>query len=136
MKKTIVRIVLVTVVHVLMSEGLNRVSVHWRESSQEIGGLSLFVVLLASLIWAVSAAFGRLGSLPARVLCRTALVVGLFVGTYTFDYFYYWHLRPNLGWYEESDWVAQHPGFQRELRARIQANTWGSAEPAQAPESP
>ena len=33
-----------------------------------------------------------------------------------------WHLRPNLGLYQEPDWVAQHPGFQRELRERIEAN--------------
>jgi hypothetical protein len=29
-----------------------------------------------------------------------------------------------VGLYQESDWVAQHPGFQRQLQARIQANLW------------
>jgi hypothetical protein len=33
-----------------------------------------------------------------------------------------WHLRPNLGLDQESDWIAQQPGFQRELHERIEAN--------------
>jgi hypothetical protein len=37
----------------------------------------------------------------------------------TLDNLYNWHLRPNLGLYQEQDWVAQQPGFQRELRQRI-----------------
>lgn len=29
-----------------------------------------------------------------------------------------------VGLYQEPDWVAQHPGFQRDLRSRIAANRW------------
>ncbi|MBP7053234.1 MAG: hypothetical protein KBE65_19680 [Phycisphaerae bacterium] len=136
MKKTVLWVMLVTIAHVLLSEALCRVSIHWRESSQELAGMALFVLLLAGLIWAVWRAFRRLSTAPSRVACRAALIVGLFAATYTFDYFYYWHLRPNLGWYQESDWVAQHPGFQRELRARIQANLWCSSASVKTPDAP
>lgn len=91
----------------------------------------LLVPLLAGLIWAVSAAFRKLDPV-LRILGRSVLVAGPFVGAYTVDCFHYWHLCPNLGWCQEADWVAQHPGSQRELRARIQANMWRASKPSEA----
>jgi hypothetical protein len=132
MNKTIARIAIVGVIHLLMFEALCQWSVHWRESSGELVGLLLLLLLLVGLVWATSAAFGRLSGGAKRVLCRSALVVGLFVGLYTVDFVYFWHIRPNLGLYEEPDWVAQHPGFQKSLQARIEANLWSSAEKADA----
>ncbi|MDY0355954.1 MAG: hypothetical protein RBR19_08755 [Sedimentisphaerales bacterium] len=35
-----------------------------------------------------------------------------------------------VGLYEAPGWVAQHPGFQRSLRARIEANRWSPAKKA------
>ncbi len=58
---------------------------------------------------------------PAAFL-RLAAVPALFVGVFAVTYFYSWHVRPNIGLYREPDWVAQHPGFQQELRERISAN--------------
>ena len=135
MKKALARLILVAVIHLLMFEALSQLSVHWRESSEELAGLSLLVLLFVGLIWAVYPAFGKLNARASRIVCTSALVVALFVGLYTVDYLYFWHVRPNLGLYQEPDWVAQHPQFQRGLRARIEANTWrspkeGSAEAA------
>jgi hypothetical protein len=136
MNKAIVRITIVGVIHLLMFEALCQCSVHWRESSEELVGLLLLLLLFVGLIWATSAAFGRLSGRARRLLCRSVLVVGLFAGLYTVDYVYFWHIRPNLGLYEEPDWVAQHPGFQKPLRARIEANMWSSAKKADARSTP
>lgn len=127
MKKAIIRITSVGFVQILLFELLNQLSVHWRESTEEIVGTFLLILILASLIWAVLPAFRKLNSRIAGIVCRSLLVMVLFVGLYTVDYFYYWHIRPNVGLYREADWVAQHPGFQRQLRARIEANKWNSS---------
>ncbi|UCG58291.1 MAG: hypothetical protein JSU70_02060 [Phycisphaerales bacterium] len=126
MKKTIVRIALVGVVQLVLFELLCQVSVHWRESSEELGLLFLYFLSLVGLVWGVLPAFTQMRDRTARTLCRVVLVLPLLVGLYEVNYFYYWHVRPNLGLYREPDWVAQHPQFQRELRARIEANKWGS----------
>ena len=136
MNRAVVCITIVGVIHLLMFEALCQWSVHWRESSEELVGLLLLLLLLVGLVWATSPAFGKVSGRTRRVLCRAALVVGLFAGLYTVDYFYFWHIRPNLGLYEEPDWVAQHPGFQRSLRARIEANSWNSVEKANAQGTP
>ena len=60
------------------------------------------------------------------------MIVSFFV-LLTLNNLYNWHLRPNLGLYQEEDWVAQHPGFQRELRQRIQNNLWRKPAVAPAP---
>jgi hypothetical protein len=57
------------------------------------------------------------------------VLVPAFFLLYTADYFYYWHVRPNLGLHREADWLAQHPGFQRELQERIRHNTWTASKP-------
>ncbi len=119
-----IRISLVGVIHILMFELLCQLSVHWRESTEELAATFLLVILLIGLIWGALPAFSKLSKRTIRIICRVALVIVLFVGLYTADYFYFWHIRPNIGLYQEPDWVAQHPGFQRQLRARIEANKW------------
>lgn len=116
------------VLQFLLFELLNQLSVHWRESTSELVGMFLLVLILAGLIWAVLPAFRKLSNKNAGIVCRSLLIIVLFVGLYTMDYFYYWHIRPNIGLYEEADWVAQHPGFHRQLRARIEANKWNSSK--------
>jgi len=132
MKKAVTRLALVGVLQILLFELLSQVSVHWRESTEEMLGVLLLILMLVGIIWGCMPAFGKLNNRPVRIVCRVVLVIVLFVGLYTVDYFYYWHIRPNIGLYRESDWVAQHPGFQRELRARIEANKWGSSDKPEA----
>jgi hypothetical protein len=124
MKKAIARLILVGVLQILLYEMLSQISVHWRESTGEMLTVLLFVLLLVGLIWASLTAFGQLSNRTVRIVCRLILVIVLFIGLYTVDYFYFWHIRPNVGLYREPDWVAQHPGFQRQLQARIEANKW------------
>jgi hypothetical protein len=125
MKKAVTRLILVGVLQILLFELINQISVHWRESTQEMLAIPLFILMLVGIVWGALPAFSKLNNRPVRIVCRVALVIVLFVGLYTVDYFYYWHIRPNVGLYREPDWVAQHPGFQSRLRARIEANKWG-----------
>ena len=121
MKKAIGRIAVVELAGILFFELLSEASVHWRESSEELSMMALYVLLAAGLIWACLPAFpGR----RMRILYRSVLIIALFLGTHTTIYFYSWHIRPNIGLYEEPEWVAQHPGFQEQLRARIERNKW------------
>ena len=132
MTKAITRLALVAVLQILLFELLSQVSIHWRESTEEMLGVLLLILMLVGIIWGSLPAFGKLSNRPVRIACRVVLVIVLFVGLYTVDYFYYWHIRPNVGLYREADWVAQHPGFQRELRTRIEANKWGSSSKPEA----
>lgn len=124
MRKVIGRILLVGVIQLLLLELVEQFSVHWHESTGELCTMALGVGMLIGSVWAFLPAFAGVGLWVARLGLRAAAALGLFIALYACDYFYSWHLRPNLGLYQEADWVAQHPGFQRELRARIQANTW------------
>ena len=124
MRKAVGRILLVGPLQLLLFESLMQLSVHSRESTQELITLAHDMGMLMGCIWALLPGFAHIGPLLAKVLLRGVAALALFVALYAGDYFYSWHLRPNLGLYREPDWVAQHPGFQRDLRARIQANTW------------
>jgi hypothetical protein len=121
MKQVIGRIAVVGLACLLIFELLLQASVHWRESTEELSMMALYVFLLAGLIWACLPAFPERGK---RILYRSVLVIGLFTGTHATLYFYSWHIRPNIGLYEEPDWVAQHPGFQKQLRESIERNKW------------
>jgi hypothetical protein len=124
MRKVVGRIVVVGVSQLVLFELVEQFSVHWRESTGETCTLALMVVSLVGCSWAILPAFAGAGSLWARLGLRAVGALALFVLVYVGDYYYSWHLRPNLGLYREPDWVAQHPGFQRELQARIATNMW------------
>ena len=79
------------------------------------------MLLVVGLVWAVLPAFRQV---RYRLVYRGVLVVGLFLGFFAMTNLYAWHVRPNIGLYEEPGWVAEHPGFQKALRARIEANRW------------
>lgn len=126
MKDMVKRILLVGLVQLLAFEILSQLSVHWRESTGELCDIALMLATCAALIWAVLPAFPQMQMRMIRVVFRCLLVTLSFVGLYAVDYFHFWHLRPNLGLYHEADWVAEHPGFQREMQARISKNMWRS----------
>jgi hypothetical protein len=119
-KAALLRLVLVVAVQLALFETLEQVSGQWKESDQELWGIALAVATLGGLAWACGPAFrlrrswlGWLGGVAVTAL----LLLGL-------DNVYAWHLRPNLGLYRESEWVAQHPAFQKQLRASIEKNLW------------
>lgn len=98
-------------------------SVHWAESTGEWWDMVLRLALLPALIWTTGPAAGPRRNHAPGLAIRLIAVIVLFGGIHTASYFYYWHVRPNIGFYREPDWVAQSPVFQKWLRARIDANT-------------
>jgi serine/threonine protein kinase len=126
-RAVLLRLVLVVAVQLALFETLEQVSKHWKESSQELWGIALAVATLAGLVWACWPGYRLKRSWlfwGGAVAVSSLLLLGL-------NNLYAWHLRPNLGLYRESDWVAQHPGFQKQLRASIEKNWW--RKPAAVP---
>ena len=125
------RAALVVALNLLLLESLLQVSHNWRESTEELWTMALYSASLAAMVWAA----WPLRRPPVTLFLRAGAAFALFAGESTAAYFYSWHLRPNLGLYRESKWVSQHPGFQRQLRQRIESNLWrkSAAAPAQKP---
>ena len=121
MKRAIGRIAVVGLTYLLLFELVSQGAVHWREYTGELAMMALYVLLAAGLIWACLPAFPEK---PMRIPYRSGLVIALFIGAHTAIYFYSWHMRPNIGLYEEPEWVAQHPEFQKQMRERIERNKW------------
>ena len=124
MRKVVGRILLLGLVELLLFELVEQLSVHRRESTGELLTLACCIAMLIGCAWALLPGFTGVGSRLARVSLRGGVALALFVVLCAGNYYYSWHLRPNLGLYQQPDWVAQHPGFQGELQERIQANTW------------
>ena len=121
---TIRRIVLVATVNLLTFELLMQLSVDWRESTGELALLAQTFLLVLGIIWSVLPELSYFQSLTRRAVAAAISVVLLFVGFHATTYYYSWHIRPNIGLYEEPRWVSKHPGFQRQMRARIENNLW------------
>ncbi len=115
------RTALVAVASLLLFETSEQMSLHWRESSGELLHMAIRSTTFAGMFWAAWPLRSRFHSF----LWPVGVGFGLFVIYYIASYNYAMHLRPNLGLYQESDWVSQHPGFQRAFRKRIAANLWG-----------
>jgi hypothetical protein len=129
MRRMSIRLLIVCIAHILIFEGVCQVAVYCqRELTDELIALFFnFLLFLVLLIWAVLPGFGKINNWVLRFAARTAVVILLFFFMHTVDYFYSWHLRPNLGLDKEPAWVSKYPEFQRKTRARIQKNMWKSS---------
>ncbi len=121
MKVSLKRFALALVLYLALFEVIEQLAVTRSESWGELTQMGLLAVFVGTLIWTVMPAFanGRL-----RSLYRMGLLLGYVAITILVSNIYAWHIRPNVGFYREPLWVAQHPGFQKELRARIEHNRW------------
>lgn len=120
----VLRIVAVAIVNLLTFELVMQLSVDWRESTGELALIMQMFLLICGIIWSVLPAFSHLRSRTLRTLLTAMSVVFLYVGFHATTYYYSWSIRPNVGLYEEPKWVSKHPGFQTQLRARIENNLW------------
>jgi hypothetical protein len=130
-KAFLARLVLVLVLHLALFETIERLSLHWRESTGELWQITLAVATLGGLVWACWPGYRLKRSWlfwMGGAIASAFLVLGI-------DNYYAWHVRPRLGLYQEPDWVAQHPGFQRQQRERIQ-KAIGETPPARQPTEP
>jgi hypothetical protein len=124
MIKTVSRIAIVAAVNLVTFELLMQLSVDWPESKGELWLIAQMFLLILGIIWSVLPAFSHFQSWAWRMVAATLSVVLLFVGFQSATYYYSWHIRPNVGLYEEAQWVSKHPGFQKQLRAKIENNLW------------
>jgi serine/threonine protein kinase len=118
--RTLGRAALIALLQLCLLETISQTAVHRPESFGELWYMALFSASLAAMVWAAwplrRKRFAFL--LPAGgALALFAVLCGL-------DFVYSMHLRPNVGLYEEDDWVAQHPGFQWGWRQGIANNVW------------
>jgi len=135
LRATALRLMLVIMLQLALVETLEQVSAQWKESTSELWGIALAVATLSGLAWACWPGYRLRRSWwfwAGGIFGSSLLLLGL-------DNFYTWHLRPNLGLYREPNWVAQHPGFQKQVRERIESSLWrksGGAPPATAEPPP
>lgn len=121
MTKVLRRFAIVVCLQLLAFEIMEQLSVHRPESFGESLLFFWMVLSVAGILWAASAAFaGR----PYRWVRCIALFIVMVALSGFITNFYSYHVRPNVGLYEEPDWVAQFPEFQRQQRERIEANLW------------
>ena len=121
MKTSLKRFILALVLFLALFELMEQLSVTRTESWGEIALMGLYGFLAGGLIWTVIPAFPRQRQ---RVLYRLGLFLGYVAIAFLINNVYSWHIRPNVGLYKEPLWVAQHPGFQKQLQARIEHNRW------------
>ena len=120
LRKTLPRAALIGVVQLGLLETILQASVHRPESTGELWFIALSASSLAGMVWAAWPL--RRGRLPAlAALGGTGVLFAALCGA---DAFYSLRLRPNLGLYEEDDWVAQHPGFQWGWRQGTATALW------------
>ena len=110
-----VRLLLLIVVQLALFELMNRALVHYRESTQELWMMGLAVATLGGLVWVF---WPRAFRLRPVLLAVLAMAISAFV-VLGLDNFYYWQVRPVLGFDQEPDWVAANPGFQKQLRQKL-----------------
>ncbi len=130
MKKMAIRLVIVCIVHILIFEGVCQISVYCqRESTEEFITLFFNFLFFAILLtWAVLPGFRKINNIALRFVVKAVVFILLFVCMQAADYFYFWHLRPNLGLYKEPAWVSKYPTFQKQTREKIKANMWTSSD--------
>ena len=112
----------ILILNLLVIETVESGTVHWRESSQELLSLLLLPLSAVAILWVLWPALGQ-----RRRVWRwlwSIAAVGAFIGLQAVNGFYYAHLRPNLGLYRESDWVARTGGWQRQYRLATAKRLW------------
>ena len=124
------RLALVVSLHLAVLETYDQLSVRWRESTGELWSMALFCVSIVALVWAAWPLYRRTRSVAAIIVSSLLLVAGC----WALGGFYNLQLRPNLGLYEEEDWVASIPGFRWGWRQNLAENLWN--KPAAPPFGP
>ncbi len=119
-KAAVLRLGLVFIVGLALFETLEQVSVRWNESTQELWYLALDAASLWGLAWACRPGYRLKGSW----LFWAGGTIGSAFLLHALVYAYSMNLRPNLGLYRESEWVAQHPGFQWGERQGMASHVW------------
>jgi len=110
------RLMLVAVAAAVLGDAFSRVSIHWRESAQELWLLPFVALSVAAVLWAAWPVFRQQRPRAVSALLWLATSVLLFFGLWVFSIFYSSYLAPNLGLYSEPDWMVENAGWQRQQR--------------------
>lgn len=126
MKLVMSRITFVAVALILLFEFVCQLEVrrNWRESTGELAQLAVLGFLLCGVIWAVLPAFSNRNHRTTRIVARSSVAAAFVIALHVVIFMYSWHIRPNVGLYDEPGWISRHPQFQAEQRARIERNRW------------
>lgn len=124
MRSFLCRVSGVAITNLVLFEVLMQQSVNWRESTEEFALLVQLGFLSLGLAWAVLPLFRRWQNTTCGTGFRCLAFITSFAAIHTAIFFYSWHIRPNVGLYEEPKWVAEHPAFQDRLRQKIEDNLW------------
>jgi hypothetical protein len=127
-RRVLTRLVPVAALHLGLFEAIQQFTVHRRESTGELCLMALSALTFLALAWAAFPLFAGSRFKLFKPILSGAAALPWCAALWAGDYFYSWHARPNLGLYEEPEWVQQHPGFQRQLRQRIEANRWRAGQ--------
>jgi serine/threonine protein kinase len=124
--KMMARAALIGVIQLCLLETILQAAVHRPESTGELWYMALLSSSLAVMVWAAWP-LRRTRSPAPLVVAGTLVLFGALCGL---DAYYTLRIRPNLGLYEEDDWVSLHPGFQWGWRQGTAKALW-SKPPAQ-----
>ncbi len=124
MKSTFKRLLITALVFLGLFELFSQLAVNWRESTGELCELAQLGLLIVTLVWVTQPVCSPDTKRVRHYFLQSLLVVLFFTGIYALFFYYSWHIRPNIGLYEEPGWVSKHPEYQKKLRERIEANMW------------
>jgi uncharacterized protein (TIGR03067 family) len=103
--RTVPRAGLIVIVQICLLETIMQTTVHQPESTGELWYMALWSGSLAAMVWAA----WPLRRARFRVAAVVVSTLMLFAALCGIDFFYSTHIRPNLGLYEEEDWLVQWP---------------------------
>jgi serine/threonine protein kinase len=118
------RLALVFVVGAILGEAFNRITIHWRESEQELSMLPFLVLSVMAVLWAARPVFYQSRPRPGSILLWLGLSVLLWFGLGACYVAYSIYLAPNLGLYSEPDWMVDNAGWQRQIRVGSAKHLW------------
>ncbi|HOB97806.1 MAG TPA: serine/threonine-protein kinase [Verrucomicrobiota bacterium] len=108
LRQTVPRAALVGVLQLCLLETILQAAVHRPESTGELWHMALWSGSLAAMVWAA----WPLRRARLSVVAVSGGALALLVALLGLDAYYALRVRPNLGLYQEDDWVSQHPGSQ------------------------
>ena len=135
-KRVLLRFLLFASAIILAREVFERISMHWKESEQEVWLIPFLLVSMLLAVWVAWPLFRWRRSLLAWTAALAGVVV-VYLAAWGFNMFYSGWIAPSLGLYYEPDWVSDLPGWQRTHRLGIAKHLWNrkSVAPQFAPAS-
>jgi hypothetical protein len=119
------RVALLLAIGILAGEAVSRITIHWRESAQELLLVPTLALSALAALWAGQPVLRRAGSRVHSVLLWLGVSAGCwFVSWAIYLFLFLGYLAPNLGLYSEPDWMIDNAGWQRQYRVGVARHLW------------